>query len=108
VIFARAIVILTATLRALGLRWNVLARDLGRGLGLSSLCALAVLAAQEASSWTASPFVALAAGSVSAGLAMLAVLVFKPEALGRDAQTALSRVVPKFGQRLAPRGEITA
>jgi len=108
VIFARAIVILTATLRALGLGWNALARDLGRGIGLSALCALAVLGAQEAASWTSSPLVALAAGGTAAGLAMLAVLFLKPEALGRDAQTALSRVVPKFGHRLAPRGELTA
>ena len=29
---------------------------------------------------------------------------FKPDALGHEAQTALSRVVPVFGPRLAPRG----
>ncbi|MEJ6022330.1 oligosaccharide flippase family protein [Ramlibacter sp. PS4R-6] len=108
VIFARAIVIVAATLRALDLRWSVLARDLGRGVGLSVLCALAVFTAQEVSSWTASPLVALFAGGIAAGLAMLAVLVFKPEALGRDAQTALSRVVPVFGPRLAPRGGTAA
>jgi O-antigen/teichoic acid export membrane protein len=108
VIFSRAIVILAATLRALGLRWSALARDALRGFALSALCAAAVVGAQEASSWTASPLVALFAGGIAAGVAMLAVLVFKPEALGRDAQTALSRVVPKFGPRLAPRGGTAA
>jgi lipopolysaccharide exporter len=108
VIFARAAVIVAATLRALGLRWNTLARDALRGLALSSLCALAILGAQQVSSWTASPLVALFAGGIAAGLAMLAVLVFKPEALGRDARTALSRVLPVFGPRLAPRGGTAA
>jgi O-antigen/teichoic acid export membrane protein len=108
VIFARAIVILGATLRALGLRWSALARDALRGVALSALCALAVVGAQEASSWTASPLIALFAGGIAAGVAMLAVLVFKPDALGRDAQTALSRVVPVFGPRLAPRGGTAA
>lgn len=104
VIFARAGVILAACLRALGLRWSALAGDAVRGLALSALCALAVLGAQEASSWTASPLVALFAGGIAAALAMLAVLVFKPEVLGRDARTALSRVVPVFGARIAPPG----
>lgn len=108
VVFSRAVVIVAATLRALGLGWSVLARDAMRGVALSALCALAVAGAQEASSWTASPLVALFAGGFAAGLAMLAVLVFKPEALGRDAQTALSRMVPKFGPRLAPRGGTAA
>lgn len=107
-IFARAVVIVAATLRALDLSWSVLARDLGRGLGLSALCALAVFGAQEASSSTASPLIALFAGGIAASVAMLAVLVFKPEALGRDAQTALSRVIPKFGPRLAPRSGTAA
>jgi hypothetical protein len=104
-IFTRAVVILTASLRALELRWSVLAPFAARGLALSLLAALAVLAGQRASSSVSSPLVALVAGGSCAVLAMLAVLLFKPDALGPEARTALSRVLPVIGPRLAPRGE---
>jgi hypothetical protein len=104
VIAARAVVILAAVLRALELRWTVLLPYALRGIALSALCAACVIAAQEVSSGIASPLLALVAGGIGASLAMLAVLVFKPEALGAEAQTALSRVVPVFGPHLAPRG----
>ncbi|HEY8050672.1 MAG TPA: oligosaccharide flippase family protein [Ramlibacter sp.] len=103
VIVARAIVILTASLRALGLRWAALLPYAMRGLALCALCAVAVLAGREAAASLNSPLASLFAGGFAAALAMLAVLVIKPDALGAEAQTALSRVVPVFGPRLAPR-----
>lgn len=104
-IVARAIVIVTASLRALGLRWRALLPYAARGLALSALCALAVLAGQHAAAPLASPLAALLAGGAGAALAMLVVLLFKPEVLGPEARTALSRVLPIIGPRLAPRGE---
>jgi hypothetical protein len=104
-ILARAIVIVTASLRALELRWTVLLPYAARGIALSALCAAAVIAGQEASSSIPSPLVGLVAGGSFALLAMLAVLLIKPEALGPEARTALSRVLPVIGPRLAPRGE---
>jgi O-antigen/teichoic acid export membrane protein len=103
VIVARAVVIVTASLRALELRWSALLPYALRGLALSALCALAVLAGQEAAASLHSPLASLFAGGVAAAIALLAVLLFKPDALGAEAQTALSRVVPVFGPRLAPR-----
>jgi lipopolysaccharide exporter len=104
-IVARSLVIVTASLRALGLRWRVLLPYAARGLALSALSALAVLVGQGASAPLSSPLVALVAGGSCAALAMLAVLLFKPQALGAEARTALSRILPFIGPRLAPRGE---
>ena len=97
VIVARAAVILAASLRALELRWTVLLPYAARGLALSALCAVAVLAGQQASASLASPLAALFAGGIAASVAMLAIILFKPGALGPEAQMALSRVVPGFG-----------
>jgi lipopolysaccharide exporter len=102
VIFARAIVIITAALRALGLRWKIVLPYLARGLSLSALCAAAVLAGQEVATASQSSLVALCAGAMGAGAAMLAVLWLKPAALGDETRMALSRVLPVFGARLAP------
>jgi lipopolysaccharide exporter len=104
-IVLRALVIVTASLRALGLRWRVLAPYAARGLALCALCACATLAGQEAVAGIGSPLVALVAGGSLAAVAMLAVLIFKPDALGNEARMALSRVLPLIGPRLAPRGE---
>ena len=104
VIAARAVVIVAASLRALDLRASALLPYAARGLALSAICAAAVLGAQEVFASLASPIVAFVAGGAAAALAMLAILFFRPESLGREAQTALSRVVPVFGPRLAPRG----
>jgi O-antigen/teichoic acid export membrane protein len=101
-IFARALVIVTASLRALDLRFAALAPAFARGLALSALCALATLAGQQAAASVPSPLVALVAGGSCAALAMLAVLLLKPGALGVEARTALSRVLPVIGPRLAP------
>jgi O-antigen/teichoic acid export membrane protein len=103
-ILARAIVIVTACLRALELRWSALLPCAARGLALSALCAAAVFAGRAASSSVSSPLVTLVAGGSCALVAMLAVLLFRPDALGPEARTALSRVLPIIGPRLAPRG----
>jgi O-antigen/teichoic acid export membrane protein len=104
-IAVRAVVIVTASLRALDLRWSVLLPYVARGVALSLFAAAAVFAGQQAASSVPSPLVALLAGGSCAALALLAVLLFKPQALGAEARTALSRVLPVIGPRLAPRGE---
>jgi O-antigen/teichoic acid export membrane protein len=104
-IAVRAAVIVTASLRALDLRWSVLLPYVARGVALSLFAAAAVFAGQQAASSVPSPLVALLAGGSCAALALLAVLLFKPQALGAEARTALSRVLPVIGPRLAPRGE---
>jgi O-antigen/teichoic acid export membrane protein len=102
----RAAVIVAASLRALGLRARVLLPYAARGIALSGLCGFAVLAGQAAAASVPSSLLALIAGGSCAALAMLAVLLFKPEALGPEACTALSRVLPVIGPRLAPHGEV--
>jgi hypothetical protein len=64
-----------------------------RGLSLAAVCALAVLAGQHASASLSSPLAALFAGGIAAGIVMLAIVLIKPEALGPEAQLALSRVL---------------
>jgi lipopolysaccharide exporter len=102
VIFARALVIVGAALNALQVRWITIVPYAVRGLGLAALCAAAVLAGREAVSTLTFPGVALYAGSVAAAAAMALVLFVRPQALGLEAQSALARLVPRFGPRLAP------
>jgi lipopolysaccharide exporter len=89
-------------LNALQLRWITIMPYAARGLALAALCAGAVLAGQEAVSTLTFPGVSLYAGSVAAAAAMALVLFVRPQALGLEAQSALARLVPRFGPRLAP------
>jgi lipopolysaccharide exporter len=102
VIFARAAVIVGASLNALQVRWTTIVPYAARGLGLSALCAAAVLAGQEAVSMFTFPGASLYAGTLAAAATMALVLFVRPQALGLEAQSALARLVPRFGPRLAP------
>ncbi len=99
VIFARAFVIVSAALRALDLRWSAIATDAARGLALAALCAGAVLAGQHAVATIAFPGIALYAGAACALAAMLLVLGARPQMLGREAYSALARLLPAFALR---------
>jgi len=101
VIFARAVVIIGAGLRALGLTWSAILPDALRGLGLAAVSAAAVLAGQYAVAPLATPIVSLAAGGACAMAAMLVVLLMRPQMLGADARSALGRLVPRFAPRFA-------
>ena len=101
-IFARAAVIITAALRALGLRWSAIAPYGLRGIGLSVICAAAVLAGQAAVASFAVPLVSLAAGGGLALAAMLALVFARPQVLGHETQTALGRLIPAFAPRWTP------
>jgi O-antigen/teichoic acid export membrane protein len=102
VILARAVVIVGAALKALQLPWITIAPYVARGFGLAAVCGAAVLAGQQAAAGLALPGVSLAAGGICAVAAMAAVLFVRPQALGKEATSALARLVPRFGPRLAP------
>jgi O-antigen/teichoic acid export membrane protein len=103
VIYARAAVIITAALLALELRWSVLMPDIGRGAALAALAALAVMAGHRAVASIALPGVPLVAGGFFAMVALVAVVLARPQWLGRDVQTALGRLAPRFAPRwIAP------
>jgi O-antigen/teichoic acid export membrane protein len=108
VIFARAFVIVGAALNALQVRWITIVPYAARGLGLAALCAAAVLAGQEIVSGLSFPGVSLYAGSLAAAAAMALVLFVRPQTLGLEAQSALARLVPRFGPRLAPAVAVAA
>jgi O-antigen/teichoic acid export membrane protein len=102
VIFARALVIITAALRALGLRWSVLVPSLARGLGIAAACGAGALLGQELVSGLAWHGAPLFAGGFGA-LAVLVVLVGAwPQVLGAEAQGIVGRLVPFLRVRWAP------
>jgi O-antigen/teichoic acid export membrane protein len=96
VIFARAGVIIAAALKALKLRWSAVLPDAARGLGLAALCAAAVLGGQHAVANLTFPGVSLYAGAGCALVAMLLVIGARPQVLGREAHSALARLIPAF------------
>jgi lipopolysaccharide exporter len=101
-------VIVGAALNALQLRWISIVPYAARGLGLAALCAGAVIAGQQAVSAFTFPGVSLYAGGLAAAAAMALVLFVRPQTLGFEAQSALARLVPRFGPRLAPAVAVSA
>lgn len=101
VIFARAVVIIGAGLRALGLSWSAIVPDALRGVGLAAVCAAAVLAGQYAAAPLGLPVVSLLAGGFSALATLVLLLLVRPQVLGAEARSALGRLVPRFAPRFA-------
>jgi lipopolysaccharide exporter len=101
VIFARAVVIIGASLRALGLSWSAVAPYALRGLGLATVCAGAVLLGQYAVAAFTAPVVSLSAGAACALAAMLLLVLARPQVLGNEARSALGRLIPAFTPRFA-------
>lgn len=101
VIVARAVVIVAAALRALGLRWAIVLHYALRGAGLSMLCAAAVVVGRHTVAPLAMPVVSLLAGGALAGATALLMVVARPQWLGRDARSALSNLFPQLGPRWA-------
>jgi len=102
IIAARAIVIVVAALRALRLRWRVVAAPLLRGAALAVVCALAVLTGQHAAAGATQAGVALAAGSAGALAVLLAVAVWPQQLLGADVHGVAARFVPFLRPRAVP------
>lgn len=101
VIYARAIVIVGAALRALDLSWSAIVPYALRGLGLAAVCTVAVLAGQYAVASLTYPVISLSAGGACALAAMLALVLARPQVLGTEALSALSRLFPAFAPRFA-------
>jgi lipopolysaccharide exporter len=100
VLVARAVVIISAALNALNLRWAAILPYAARGLGLSALCAGATLAGQQAVATFTLPGISLAAGAAFALAALLILVGTRPQVLGREAHGALSRLFPAFALHL--------
>jgi O-antigen/teichoic acid export membrane protein len=101
VIYARAIVIVGAALRALDLSWSAIVPYALRGLGLAAVCTVAVLAGQYAVASLTYPVISLSAGGACALAAMLVLVLARPQVLGNEAQSALGRLIPAFAPRFA-------
>jgi lipopolysaccharide exporter len=99
VIFARAIVIITASLIALNLRWQSILPYAARGAGLAAVCAGAVLAGQRAVAGVTFPGAAFYAGAACALAAMLLLVGARPQVLGHEARGALARLFPAMAPR---------
>lgn len=93
-VFARAAVIVSAGLKALQMRASTLLPLALRGLGLGAFCAVAVVAARYGVGRWHHPALSMAAGGAGALAALLLVIGARPQLLGRDAHTALSRLIP--------------
>ena len=90
----RSVVVGTTAFRTLKLSWVELLPDVGRGILLSSLCAISVKAAQTAVSNYEMPLLSLVA-SILAGLSILGLLLFvRPQLLGVQSATMVIRFFP--------------
>ena len=99
VIFARAALIITAALHALGLRWSVLLTSALRGAALAGLGAAGVIGGQELVSAVTLPGAALFAGGFGAAAMLLLIVAAWPQVLGPEAQGVLARIFPFLGVR---------
>jgi hypothetical protein len=95
-------VIIFAALRALRLRWAVLAAPLARGLVLAGACAAAALAGKHLAAGSTVPVAAFAAGSAGALAVLLLVLGAWPHLLGAETRAVLARFLPFVRARAVP------
>jgi lipopolysaccharide exporter len=102
IMFARAALIIFAALRAVRLRWVVLAPPLARGLALAGACAAAVLAGERSVAGSTVPGVALAAGSAGALVVLLLVIGAWPHLLGAETRAVLARFLPFVRPQAVP------
>ncbi len=100
VIVARAVVMVGAALKALGLGWRVVWQHALRGGRLAALGAVAVVAGRQAVASVAIPFVSLLAGGSLSLITLLLLVVARPQWLGQDVRSALSNLFPRLGSRL--------
>jgi O-antigen/teichoic acid export membrane protein len=97
IIFVRAVVIVGAGLRALGLRGGVLLPFIGRGLALGAICAAAVELGRHAGAALHHPIATLLAGGLFGLGAALAMAAVFPSLLGPEARAVLLRLIPAIG-----------
>jgi hypothetical protein len=87
----RSAVVGTTAFRALKLSWIELLPDVGRGILLSSLCAITVKVTQTAVSGYQMPLLSLAASILTALSILLLLLFFRPQLLGVQSATMVVR-----------------
>lgn len=100
----RSAVVGTTAFRALKLSWIELLPDVGRGILLSSLCAITVKVTQTAVSGYQMPLLSLAASILTALSILLLLLFFRPQLLGVQSATMVVRFFPGLAQFLSQDG----
>ena len=104
VLLLRAVVVGTTAFRALKLSWLELLPNVGRGMILCALCALAVKSGQAAVSNYEMPLLSIASSTLMA-VGMLALLLFvRPQLLGVQSATMVIRFFPGLAQLLSRAG----
>lgn len=101
VVVVRTVVMVTAALKAIGLRWTAIMQPAARGTGLAALCGGAVLVAQHTVAPVAMPVVSLVAGGMLALITLLLMVMIRPQWLGDDVRSALCNLFPRLRLRLA-------
>lgn len=101
VVLARALVIVTAGLRALRVPPATLLPFVGRGLVLGGLSAAAVEVGRHAALSLNHPVLTLLCGGALATVAVTVLVAARPQVLGPEARGVLSRALPGIGPRWA-------
>jgi lipopolysaccharide exporter len=97
---ARMLVVCASAFKALDLQFAELLPALARGVLLSLLCLVGAVGGQVAAAGFGLVIVNLLASSVLVGLALLALVWWRPAVLGVHAAAMLTRFVPALGRRL--------
>ena len=100
ILVLRAVIVGTTAFRALKLSWIELLPHVGRGIVLSSLCAISVKAAQATVSNYEMPLLSLAASTLAALCMLLLLLVVRPQLLGDQSTSMVIRFFPGLAQWL--------
>jgi len=103
----RALVVGTTAFRALKLSWIELLPDIGRGMILSTLCAIGVKAGQAAVSAYEVPLFSLAASASMAFFTLVFLLLVRPQLLGTQSATMVVRFFPRLAPVLSRAGPRT-
>ena len=101
VLVLRALVIGVTAFRALKLDWLELLPDVGRGMLLSALCAVAVKSGQATVSDYEAPLLSLVASTLMALCMLALVLVVRPQWLGAQSATMVIRFFPGLASLLS-------
>ena len=96
----RALVIGTAALRALELRWTALLPHMARGMLFSGLCVFGVLASQYVLARFDMPLLSLMSSTLATGCLLLALIAFRPQLLGDQTATMVMRFFPGLARLL--------
>ncbi|TFZ05987.1 lipopolysaccharide biosynthesis protein [Ramlibacter henchirensis] len=94
-IVVRSIIIVGACVRALDLSWRMLVPFALRGLALGAVCALAVLVGRQLLTLL-HPLATLIVETCTGVGVLLVLTIARPQVLGPEARSVLSRLIPRF------------